>query len=45
MNFIIVHNVFLLELFIVVIKHIQPDCDKIKGISILLLDTPLTRSE
>ena len=26
-------------------KSIQPDCDKIKGFSVLLLETPLTRSE
>ena len=33
-------------LFIIfVIKAIQPDCDKIKGISVLLLETPLTRSK
>ena len=44
MNFIIVHNVFLL-LVIIVIKAIQPDCDKIKGSSVLLLETPLTRSK
>ena len=30
---------------IFVIKPIQPDCDKIKGISVLLLETPLTRSK
>ena len=30
---------------IFVIKAIQPDCDKIKGISVLLLETPLTRSK
>ena len=30
---------------IFVIKSIQPDCDKIKGISVLLLETPLTRSK
>ena len=33
------------SLFIIVIKAIQPDCDKIKGISVLLLETPLTRSK
>ena len=33
------------SLFIIVIKTIQPDCDKIKGISVLLLETPLTRSK
>ena len=44
MNFIIVHNVFLL-LVIIVIKAIQPDCYKIKGSSVLLLETPLTRSK
>ena len=33
------------QLFIIVIKTIQPDCDKIKGISVLLLETPLTRSK
>ena len=38
MNFIIVHNVFLL-LVIIVIKAIQPDCYKIKGSSVLLLET------
>ena len=32
-------------LFIIVIKAIQLDCDKIKGISVLLLETPLTRSK
>ena len=30
---------------IFVIKPIQLDCDKIKGISVLLLETPLTRSK
>ena len=30
---------------IFVIKPIQPDCDRIKGISVLLLETPLTRSK
>ena len=30
---------------IFVIKPIQSDCDKIKGISVLLLETPLTRSK
>ena len=30
---------------IFVIKPIQPDCDKIKEISVLLLETPLTRSK
>ena len=30
---------------IFVIKPIQPDCDKIKGISVLLLETPLSRSK
>ena len=30
---------------IFVIKPIQPDCVKIKGISVLLLETPLTRSK
>ena len=44
MNFIIVHNVFLL-LVIIVIKAIRPDCYKIKGSSVLLLETPLTRSK
>ena len=44
MNFIIVHNVFLL-LVIIVIKAIQPDCDKIKGSSVLLLETPLTQKQ
>ena len=44
MNFIIVHNVFSL-LVIIVIKAIQPDCYKIKGSSVLLLETPLTRSK
>ena len=33
------------SLFIIVIKAIQPDCDKIKGISVLLLEPPLTRSK
>ena len=33
------------SLFIMVIKAIQLDCDKIKGISVLLLETPLTRSK
>ena len=33
------------SLFIIVIKAIQLDCDKIKGISVLLLETPLTRSK
>ena len=33
------------QLFIIVIKTIKPDCDKIKGISVLLLETPLTRSK
>ena len=33
------------SLFIIVIKAIQPDCDQIKGISVLLLETPLTRSK
>ena len=33
------------QLFIIVIKAIQPDCDKVKGISVLLLETPLTRSK
>ena len=33
------------SLFSIVIKSIQPDCDKIKGISVLLLETPLTRSK
>ena len=33
------------SLFVIVIKAIQPDCDKIKGISVLLLETPLTRSK
>ena len=33
------------SLFIIVIKAIQPDCDKIKGISVLLLETPLMRSK
>ena len=44
MNFIIVQNVFLL-LVIIVIKAIQLDCYKIKGSSVLLLETPLTRSK
>ena len=33
------------SLFIIVIKAVQPDCDKIKGIGVLLLETPLTRSK
>ena len=33
------------SLFSTVIKAIQPDCDKTKGISVLLLETPLTRSK
>ena len=33
------------QLFVIVIKAIQPDCDKVKGISVLLLETPLTRSK
>ena len=33
------------SLFSIVIKTIQPDCDKTKGISVLLLETPLTRSK
>ena len=33
------------SLVIIVIKAIQPDCDKIKGSSVLLLETPLTRSK
>ena len=37
--------VFGLLLFIIIINAIQPDCDKIKGISVLLLETPLTRSK
>ena len=37
---------YVFGLFIIfVIKAIQPDCDKIKGISVLLLETPLTRSK
>ena len=39
-------NLYVFGLFsIFVIKAIQPDCDKIKGISVLLLGTPLTKSK
>ena len=33
------------SLFSIVIKAIQPDCDKTKRISVLLLETPLTRKQ